>query len=138
MSPLTTHLFKFATPAPPEEVWAALTSSEPGGRLPACPLVGLQLGSRGCAGVIAALQAQLDRFRRYYNTVRPHRALGRRSPAQAFTARTKAAPRRPGITLPAHPQPQLPSPTTPKSRPGCLATTVRDVSRHHSGVGGGT
>jgi hypothetical protein len=31
MSSLTTHLFRFATPAGPEEVWAALTSSEPGG-----------------------------------------------------------------------------------------------------------
>jgi hypothetical protein len=31
MSPLTTHLFRFATPARREEVWAALTSSEPGG-----------------------------------------------------------------------------------------------------------
>jgi hypothetical protein len=31
MSPLTTHLFRFATPAPPEEGWAALTTSEPGG-----------------------------------------------------------------------------------------------------------
>lgn len=50
---------------------------------------------------ITALQAQLDRFRTYYNTVRPHRALGRRTPAQAFAARTKATPRRPGITVPA-------------------------------------
>jgi hypothetical protein len=31
----------------------------------------------------------------------PHRALGRRTPAQAFAARTKATPRRPGITVPA-------------------------------------
>ena len=37
----------------------------------------------------------------YYNTVRPHRALGRRTPAQAFAARTKATPRRPGIIVPA-------------------------------------
>jgi transposase InsO family protein len=54
------------------------------------------------ATTVAELQTQLDRFRRYYNTVRPHRALSRRPPAQAFAARTKAAPRRPGITLPAH------------------------------------
>ena len=33
--------------------------------------------------------------------VRPHRALNRRTPAQAFAARTKATPRRPGITVPA-------------------------------------
>ena len=45
-------------------------------------------------------RAQLDRFRTYYNTVRPHRALGRRTPAQAFAARTKATPRRPGLVVP--------------------------------------
>jgi len=38
------------------------------------------------------LQAQLDRFVFYYNEVRPHRAIGRRSPAQAFAAREKAHP----------------------------------------------
>jgi transposase InsO family protein len=53
------------------------------------------------ARTLAALQAQLDRFTDYYNTVRPHRALGRRTPAQAFAARTKARPRRNGITVPA-------------------------------------
>jgi transposase InsO family protein len=52
------------------------------------------------AATIAGLQAQLDRFRSYYNTVRPHRAIGRRTPAQAFAARTKATPRRPGIVVP--------------------------------------
>ncbi len=54
------------------------------------------------AKTIAALQAQLDRFRNYYNTIRPHRALNRRTPAEAFAARTKATPRRPRITVPAH------------------------------------
>jgi transposase InsO family protein len=49
---------------------------------------------------VAQLQAQLDRFRDYYNIVRPHRALGRRTPAQAFAARAKATPRRPRITVP--------------------------------------
>lgn len=53
------------------------------------------------ARTLAQLQAQLDRFRTYYNTVRPHRAIGRRTPAQAFAARTKATPRRTGITIPA-------------------------------------
>ena len=53
------------------------------------------------AATVAALQAQLDRFRTYYNTIRPHRALGRRTPATAFAARTKATPRRPGSTVPA-------------------------------------
>lgn len=54
------------------------------------------------ARTVAQLQAQLDRFHDYYNTIRPHRALNRRTPAQAFAARTKATPRRPGITVPAH------------------------------------
>ena len=43
---------------------------------------------------LAELQAQLDRFRDYYNTVRPHRAIGRRTPAEAFAARPKAPLRR--------------------------------------------
>jgi transposase InsO family protein len=43
-------------------------------------------------GTIAELQAQLDRFRDYYNTVRPHRAIGRRTPAEAFAARPMASP----------------------------------------------
>ncbi|MBV9042296.1 MAG: IS481 family transposase [Acidimicrobiia bacterium] len=41
---------------------------------------------------LAQLQAQLDRFADYYNNVRPHRALGRHTPAEAFAARTKATP----------------------------------------------
>jgi transposase InsO family protein len=51
---------------------------------------------------IAELQAQLDRFRDYYNTVRPHRAIGRRTPAEAFAARPKASPALPGFTIPRH------------------------------------
>ncbi len=39
-----------------------------------------------------ALQSQLDVFVDYYNARRPHRALGRRTPAEAFAARPKAAP----------------------------------------------
>lgn len=41
---------------------------------------------------IAELQAQLDRFVTYYNEVRPHRAVGRRPPREAFEARDKARP----------------------------------------------
>ncbi len=59
------------------------------------------LAKQAQAATVAELQAQLDRFRAYYNTIRPHRALGRRTPAHAFAARTKARPRRPGLTLPA-------------------------------------
>jgi transposase InsO family protein len=38
------------------------------------------------------LQGQLDRFCAYYNEVRPHRSLGRRTPLEAYGARTKAGP----------------------------------------------
>jgi transposase InsO family protein len=41
---------------------------------------------------VRQLQALLDRFRDYYNTIRPHRALGQRTPLQAYTARPKAVP----------------------------------------------
>ena len=46
---------------------------------------------------IEQLQRQLDRFRRYYNQVRPHRALDRRTPAEAYAARPKAKPAGPRI-----------------------------------------
>jgi transposase InsO family protein len=52
------------------------------------------------ARTIAELQAQLDAFRAYYNEVRPHRAIGRRTPAEAYAARPKAAPT--GVSIPAH------------------------------------
>lgn len=38
------------------------------------------------------LQVQLDAFVRYYNEVRPHRAIGRRTPIEAFMARERAVP----------------------------------------------
>jgi hypothetical protein len=41
---------------------------------------------------LGQLQALLDHFRGYYNTIRPHRAVGRRTPLQAYTARPKAVP----------------------------------------------
>jgi len=43
------------------------------------------------------LQRQLDAFADYYNHQRPHRALNRRTPAQAFAAREHAYPTRPLI-----------------------------------------
>ena len=54
------------------------------------------------AASLSQLQAQLDRFAAYYNTVRPHRALGRRPPAQAFAARTKAVPKLPRVSAAGH------------------------------------
>ncbi|WP_179224182.1 integrase core domain-containing protein [Geodermatophilus pulveris] len=41
------------------------------------------------AATLAGLQARLIDSRDYYNTVRPHRALGRRTPAEAYTARPR-------------------------------------------------
>jgi transposase InsO family protein len=51
---------------------------------------------------LADLQTLLDRFAAYYNTIRPHRAVARRTPAAAWAARTKAHPRRAGLVIPAH------------------------------------
>ena len=55
------------------------------------------LAAQPPAPTLAALQRQLDRFRRYYNTIRPHRALNRATPAQAYTARPKAHPAGPRL-----------------------------------------
>ena len=58
------------------------------------------LAAQPPAKTIRALQRQLDQFAGYYNTVRPHRALNRRTPAQAYAARPKAIPT--GVKIPAH------------------------------------
>jgi transposase InsO family protein len=77
---------------------------------------------------IGGLQHQLDRFAVYYNTVRPHRALGRRTPAQAYAARPKAVPT--GPIIPAHYRVR----TDKIDRWG--AVTLRHNSRlHHIGLG---
>ena len=44
------------------------------------------------AKTLSELQAQLDAFGHYYNAIRPHRALGGRTPLQAYSARLKARP----------------------------------------------
>ena len=43
------------------------------------------------------LQHQLDRFVTYYDEIRPHRGIGRRTPAEVFAAREKATPSGPRI-----------------------------------------
>ena len=58
------------------------------------------LAAQPPAATIRTLQHQLERFAVYYNTVRPHRALNRHTPTQAYTARPKAIPT--GIKIPAH------------------------------------
>ena len=50
------------------------------------------LGRRPAAADLAALQAQLDAFRLAYNEQRPHRAIGRRTPGEAYQATPKALP----------------------------------------------
>jgi transposase InsO family protein len=44
------------------------------------------------ARTLSELQAELDAFCHYYNAIRPHRALGGRTPLQVFSARIKARP----------------------------------------------
>lgn len=60
------------------------------------------LGQQDPAETLEELQAQLDWFRGYYNAQRPHRALGRRTPQEAFEARPKAGPSSPGFVVPRH------------------------------------
>ena len=50
------------------------------------------LAARPAAHTIADLQQLLDEFRDYYNTTRPHRALGRHTPHHSYTTGTKASP----------------------------------------------
>jgi transposase InsO family protein len=57
------------------------------------------LAAQPPAATLAELQRQLDRFRRYYNTERPHRAIDRRTPAEAYTARPKARPATPIVDV---------------------------------------
>jgi transposase InsO family protein len=60
------------------------------------------LAKQDPARTLGELQTQLDRFRTYYNEVRPHRAIGRRTPRAAFEGRPKARPSPPGLEVPAH------------------------------------
>ena len=74
------------------------------------------------------LQRQLDRFADYYNTVRPHRALGRRTPTQAYAARPKAIPT--GVKIPAHYRVR-----NDTIDPGGTVTLRHNSRLHHIGVG---
>jgi transposase InsO family protein len=71
------------------------------------------------AADLGALQAQLDRFVATYNAARPHRALGRRTPASVFGSRVKATPTaRPG-------PPTSGSVTTASARPARSRSAMR-------------
>ncbi len=50
------------------------------------------LAKQPSAPSLVALQAQLERFRGEYNERRPHRALARRTPAEVYETKLKAAP----------------------------------------------
>jgi transposase InsO family protein len=50
------------------------------------------LAKQPAAETLIELQGQLDAFAHYYNHIRPHRALHRRTPLQAYSARLKARP----------------------------------------------
>jgi transposase InsO family protein len=80
------------------------------------------------AATLRQLQATLDDFRDYYNTVRPHRALGRRTPAQAYTARPKATPH--GIVINPHYRVRTDTIDT-----GGTVTIRYDSRLHHIGLG---
>ena len=50
------------------------------------------LARQARAHMLGELGGQLDGFVHYYNAIRPHRALGGRTPLQAYSARVKARP----------------------------------------------
>jgi len=82
------------------------------------------------ARTITELQALLDRFSGLYNTARPHRSLGRRTPTQVQAARLHAGPSRAGFTIPAHYR------VRHDKIDGCGVVTLRHRSRlHHIGIG---
>jgi transposase InsO family protein len=79
---------------------------------------------------VAALQAQLDAFTGYYNTVRPHRALARRTPAAAWQARPRAVPTRRGLHIDEHFRVRR-----DKIDPTGTVTLRHNSRLHHIGVG---
>ena len=87
------------------------------------------LAAQPRAATLAGLQRQLDRFPRYYNTVRPHRALGPAHPRPGLRRPTQSRPHRPGHR-----------PPTTESAHDSIDTggtvTLRHNSRlHHIGLG---
>jgi transposase InsO family protein len=88
------------------------------------------LARHDSAATIGGLQAQLGQFTAYYNTARPHRAIGRRTPLAAWNARPRAMPSRQGIRVSEHFRVRYDRVDTD----GKL--TLRHNSRlHHIGVG---
>lgn len=87
------------------------------------------LRARPPATTLCELQQQLDEFREHYNERRPHRALNRRTPRDAYRATPKAAPATNGHA-PAHYRLRYDR-LDPKGR-----MTMRRAGRmHHLGIG---
>jgi transposase InsO family protein len=82
------------------------------------------------AGDVAELQVKLDWFRDYYNTRRPHRAVGRRTPAEAFEARPKASPSGASLVVPGHYRVRR-----DKIDPSGVVTLRYNSHLHHIGLG---
>lgn len=59
----------------------------------------LYLAHQPAARSITQLQRQIDRFTGIYNDQRPHRALGRRTPREAYDSRDKARPAAPKLAI---------------------------------------
>jgi Integrase core domain len=87
------------------------------------------LARQAAVKTLAGLQAQLDAFAHYYNAIRPHRALGGRTPLQAYGARIKARP----VSLEA-PEGHF-RVRHDKVDPGGTVTLRHDSKIHHIGLG---
>jgi transposase InsO family protein len=80
------------------------------------------------AATIDGLQTQLDQFTETYNTHRPHRALQRRTPTQAWHARPRDAPTSPA----GQPHHRIRRDTVDKAG---VITLRHDSRLHHIGIG---
>ncbi|HEV7649568.1 MAG TPA: IS481 family transposase [Actinophytocola sp.] len=88
------------------------------------------LAHQPAVATVTDLQAQLDTFADYYNHHRPHRGVGRRTPATAWHARPRVIPARQGIQISEHFRVRKDR----VDRDGKL--TLRHASRlHHIGIG---
>ena len=88
------------------------------------------------AATIGGLQTQLDTFAAYYNPQRPHRAIGRRTPAEAWKARPRAIPARQGIHS-ASTSASAATASTPTANSPC-ATTAGSTTSASAAAGPGT
>lgn len=87
-----------------------------------------RLAALPAATSITELQHHLDEFTTYYNTIRPHRALHRRTPTQAYHARPKAFPT--GYRIPPHHRVRV-----DKIDPSGTITLRHNSRLHHIGLG---